>query len=172
MSDPVLYLSDVIDRYDSHFDGEILSYYLVYGSDYHGYYNLRRQSFGQYKYIMDKKPLSPQGSENHLSISERDIPSADIPDVGSFNVHNGAIYYIHLLEDGFEICKCGMDGTGSEVIDTCTDGIDYRDIDIEAFRMAISDNKILVYSTPAYATDDETNDMEWIDSVEYVVDLK
>ena len=38
--------------------------------------------------------------------------------------------------------------------------------------MAISDNKILVYSTPAYATDDETNDMEWIDSVEYVVDLK
>lgn len=172
LSDPVLYLSDVIDRYDSHFDGEILSYYLVYGSDYHGYYNLRRQSFGQYKYIMDKKPLSPQGSENHLSISERDIPSADIPDVGSFNVHNGAIYYIHLLEDGFEICKCGMDGTGSEVIDTCTDGIDYRDIDIEAFRMAISDNKILVYSTPAYATDDETNDMEWIDSVEYVVDLK
>ena len=58
------------------------------------------------------------------------------------------------------------------VIDTYTDGIDYIDIDINAFRMAITDNKILVYSTPAYATDDETRDMTLIDSVEYVTDLK
>lgn len=172
LSGPVLYLGDVIDKYGSFFDGEILSFYLMNSSDYHGYRNLRRQSIGQYYYTLNEQMTDSRDISNFLVISDRIVEENSIQDVGSFNVHNGTIYYIHLLEDGFELCKCGMDGTGSEVIDTYTDGIDYIDIDINAFRMAITDNKILVYSTPAYATDDETRDMTLIDSVEYVTDLK
>ena len=65
-------------------------------------------------------------------------------DIGCINIQDGAVYYVQLKEDGFDICKCNPDGSDIEVIDTYTDGLDYTVYSHKAIRMCLSDNKIVV----------------------------
>ena len=171
LSKPVLYLGDVKEyNHDRGYDGEILYMYVMNIYELHTYGYSRHQYYSDYGYEVSES-VGDDGVENILSIEHRNIPDGCIEDVGAANVHNGAIYYVHLLEDGFEVCKCSIDGTNVEVLDTYKDGVDYRDVEMDTFKIAISDNKILVNSCDSYAKEGYVTG-EWVNGVEFVTELR
>ena len=171
LSKPVLYLGDVKEyNHDRGYDGEILYMYVMNIHELHTYGYSRHQYYSDYGYEVSES-VGDDGVENILSIEHRNIPDGCIEDVGAANVHNGAIYYVHLLEDGFEVCKCSIDGTNVEVLDTYKDGVDYRNVEMDTFKIAISDNKILVNSCDSYAKEGYVTG-EWVNGVEFVTELR
>ena len=96
-----------------------------------------------------------------------------IDNVGGFTIYNSSIYYIQLKENGFDICKCDLDASNIEVIDTYTCDKDltknyYQSI----YRIMIGQGKIYVSAYgEIYPKEEYYSHLEF-GSIKYVTDLK
>ena len=169
VQEPELYLADV-SMSGWYENADLLQRYIEGETPYNTVsLSSRYQCIDGTRYAIEDTDYS-EGSDNGILVI-RDVDNSivtDIENAGGINISNGRIYYVSLMENGFDICSCALDGSDIVVIDSYEDGRDYRNAFIDDFRIIIGQGKILVTASGyVYGTEyDIIND-----SMVYVTDL-
>ena len=145
VSEPYMYASDINTRNFYYYNGFLITRFIM-NEQYRPYYGINPQYTGDKVWLLTGDGYNYSNEDSNCA--QRFFTSGGHPeemyDIGCINIQDGAVYYVQLKEDGFDICKCNPDGSDIEVIDTYTDGLDYTVYSHKAIRMCLSDNKIVV----------------------------
>ena len=151
ISEPDVYLSHVIIKREANYykgrTSELLKTFITNEYvDYNGYENCRDQWFnGQWFCLYNGNPglRDVKDYESTLFISGFGRKK----DVSGYTIYKEKIYYVQLKAHGFDVCKCNLDGTGIEVIDTYKTEKNTIGSAAWNYRIMIGQGKILVDAT-------------------------
>ena len=183
LSKPQLYTSDldrgVFTRFEQ-FDSSSLLTNIVIGD----YIKDRYWQGGRYQicdgrsfYVMEGYKWNDEHVPTQLIIKDDSNPDnwSSIEKVGGFNVYNESIYYIQLKENGLDVCKCDLDGSNIEVIDTYTCDKDLSKNDYQSiYRVMIGQGKIYVVADGRIFPEEEFSDTWnlYLGAIRFMTDLK
>lgn len=145
VSEPYMYASDINTRNFYYYNGFLITRFIM-NEQYRPYYGMNPQYTGDKVWLLTGDGYNYSNEDSNCAqcfFTSGGFPE-EMYDIGCINIQDGAVYYVQLKEDGFDICKCNPDGSDIEVIDTYTDGLDYTVYSHKAIRMCLSDNKIVV----------------------------
>ena len=170
LAEPQLYISDInisgVTSYDT--EANLLQVYIIgepaRTRSRRGMWQQRAEARFEYYVLYEDEGF---GADCPVMVLCADDSSKEYTFyVDGINVYNGKLYYVLLTERGFDICRCDLDGSNSEVIDSADLGVDCRDMRTGAMRIMTGQGKILVTCSdmePLLGADNDT--------VYYVTDL-
>ena len=148
LSEAQLYISDIniggTTSYDP--DANLLEVYIAGEPAYsHWSRSCWQQCVeGRYRYFVSQAYDDILNQSTTLVIESGDGSREFIHYVDAYNINNGKIYYVLLTDHGFDICKCDLDGSNSEVLDSADLGTECRDVYPGGIRIMIGQGKIVV----------------------------
>ena len=183
LSKPQLYTSDldrgVFTRFNQ-FDSSSLLTNMVIGDflkDRYWQGGRYQKCDGRSFYVREGYGWNDKYVPTQLIIVDDSDPknAVSIEKVGGFNIYNESIYYVQLKENGLDVCKCDLNGSNTEVLDTYTCDIDLSKNSYQSiYRVIIGQGKIYVSAIGDIFPKDAPWDGWYMDygSIQFMTDLK
>ena len=167
LSEPELYIGKLDRSIFANFERFDSSYLLtnVVIGDYNDFYYSFGGRFQKYDgklyYLMSGNRSGNDFVTSSLKIWDEsdNREKITIDKVGGFNLYNDSIYFVQLKENGFDVCKCDLDGSNIEVLDTYICDKDFtQNEDQSVFRVMIGQGNIYVSAFGRYYYGNDYND--------------
>ena len=165
ISEPRLYLSDVnttTSSFGNNYRSDLLMIYITGEPIKYSSTSSRDQYVNGECYNLAMDHGSNRDGDDHPRLVSRAFSEDEKymkEQVAGYTIYDNAIYYVQLKEDGVDLCKCSLDGTNVEVLNTYNAGRDCRGCSIYNYQIIIGQGKILVngmgYLFPEFNEDGE-----------------
>ena len=148
LSEAQLYISDIdligVWTYDP--DADLLEVYIAGEPAHPGWSHgsWQQRAEGMYRYYITEGQDEELDRCTALAICSEDGSKEFMYYVDAINVHNGMLYYVLLNDHGFDICRCDLDGSNTEVLDSVDLGAECRDLYVGGIRIIIGQGRIVV----------------------------